>query len=188
VAAVAQGAGGNWDVYDFSTGQAPVARGFQVLHQRDDYEADLGVFGRLPLPWGFELTGRPGVVVRLVRGASSGGVAEGSPAALPSDDYLSTGWLGLGASLGGGLGWRVFGPLSLAGTGQVDYLYGGKMDNPSLASVLPMLGYRAGGELRLDFGPLGIGAGYQLGHWGHSGANQLDLDWSGPTARLVWLF
>ncbi|MGN6725148.1 MAG: PEP-CTERM sorting domain-containing protein [Tepidisphaeraceae bacterium] len=28
VAAVAQGAGGSWDVYDFSAGQAPVARGF----------------------------------------------------------------------------------------------------------------------------------------------------------------
>jgi hypothetical protein len=173
--------------YSFSD-DVPLARGLTIEHRREDYEADVGIFGRLQLPWGFELMGRPGVVVRMVRGSTTGGPTNGTLVDLPSDTYLSTGWLGLGASLGGGLGWRVFGPLSLAGTAQVDYLYGGNMDNPSIPSVLPMLGYRAGGELRLDFGPVGLAAGYAMGHWGHDATNPLYLDWGGPTARLLWIF
>ncbi|MDB5098838.1 MAG: hypothetical protein JWM80_3259 [Cyanobacteria bacterium RYN_339] len=173
--------------YTFADDQA-AQRAITIQHKRDDYEVDFGVLGRLPLPWGFELMGRPGVLVRVVRGATSGGPTNGTLADLPSDDYLSTGWVGLGASLGGGLGWRVIGPLSLVGTGQLGYLYGGKMDNPGLASVLPMLGYRAGGEVRLDLGPVGLALGYSLGHWGHDATNQLDQDWSGPTGRLGWVF
>lgn len=176
--------------YTLSDQEASV-RGFTVLHRRDDYQAEIGIFGRQALPLGFEVMARPAVLVRTVQASSQGGVTGGDLKGLAENDYLSTGWLGVGGAVEGGLGWRIFGPLSIAATGDFGYLSGGKMFGLGVPSVFPMLSYRACGELRLDFGSLGFSAGYELGHDGHTGSASGDdpeTDWSGPTAGLAWLF
>jgi hypothetical protein len=177
--------------YTFEDQEARQEAGVGVQHRRDDYEADLGVFGRMELPFGFEVTARPGLKLRRVFGSSSALRPGQDAAPLRATDYLSTGWTGLGPSLGGGLGWRVIGPLVLAGNGELGYLYGGTMDARNVPSILPMVGWRAVGEARLELGSIGLALGYSLGHWGHDSAvptEVLSQDWSGPTARLIWLY
>lgn len=206
--AMVPGAAYNWDLllapnygtsiraralsYTFEDLEARQDAGVSVQHRRDDYEADFGVFGRLELPFGFEATARPGIKLRRVFGSATAQRKPGQDATpLVATDYLSTGWTGLGPSLGAGLGWRLLGPLVLTGGGEVGYLYGGTMDARSVASVLPMLGWRAGGEARLELGSVGLALGYSLGHWGHDSTvptEVLTQDWGGPTARLIWLY
>jgi hypothetical protein len=167
-------------------------RAITLEHRRDDYEANFGVFGRLPLPFGVELMAQPGLRIRSVQVSSNGTGPSGVAVQLPTgNDYMSSGWLGIGGVLGGGLGWHIAGPLALAMTGEVGYLSGGSMAAVGIHSIFPLVSYRVGGEARLDLGPVGLTAGYELGHAGHSGTlagDELSQDWSGPTGSLSWLF
>lgn len=169
------------------------AIGSKIAHRRDEYEGGLGIRGRLGLPAGLELMLQPGFMVRSV-GVQNllfpivGGVA--SPLATGSattlNEYMYSGYLGYGASVGFGLGWHLIGPLSLAVTGEGDYLFAGSMNVPNVPSVFPMIGIKGGGEVRLDLGWFGLAAGYNLTNYTHSGSatgDNLAQSWSGPYVK-----
>lgn len=167
--------------------------GTKIAHRRDEYEGGLGIRGRLGLPAGLELMLQPGFMVRsvgvqnlvfpLVGGVASP-IATGNATVL--NEYMYSGWLGYGASVGFGLGWHLIGPLSLAATGEADYLFGGSMNLASVPTVFPMIGLKGGGEVRLDLGWFGLAAGYNLTNYSHSGSGtgeNLTQSWSGPYVK-----
>jgi hypothetical protein len=78
------------------------------------------------------------------------------------------------------VGYHVFGPLSVAGLGEVNYLFG-SMNQASVASIFPLLGIRAGAEARLDFGLVGATLGYNYTTYSHSDLSQ---SWTGPYIKL----
>lgn len=172
--------------YTVSDDQA-VAAGFDITHKRSDYEGALRLRARLPLFAGLELAAEPGMMVRMMGVDSMNGTA----AATPAENYLYSGWLGYGPSVAGGLGWHLFGPLSIVGTGEFNYLISGSMNQSTLTPVFPMMGWRAGGEARLDMGVIGLHAGYNLTNWSYTGADANDTltqSWSGPYVRMNILY
>jgi hypothetical protein len=164
--------------------EAATTAGFSVMHKRSDYEGALKLRARLPLPAGFELAAEPGFMLRMMgvdNTDKDGNVIENV------DRYLYSGWLGYGPSVSGGLGWHVFGPLSLVGTGEFNYLFAGGMNQAGVTPIFPMMGIRAGGELRLDFGLVGLSTGYNLTNWSFTGADAngtLTQSASGPFLKL----
>lgn len=167
--------------------------GSKIGHRRDEYEGGLGIRGRLPLPAGLELMIQPGFMVRSV-GVQNllfpivGGVASplATGTATTLNEYMYSGWLGYGAAVGFGLGWHLVGPLSIAATGEADYLFGGSMNLANVPSVFPMIGIKGGGEVRLDLGWFGLAAGYNLTNYTHTGTaagDNLTQSWSGPYVK-----
>lgn len=170
--------------------QDDVARegGVQLQHKRDDYEAALGLRGRFPLGSALEFMIQPGILFRTVQVGSTvvalvDDQADGTPRDAAVGQYLSSGWQGFGAGLGLGLGLQVIGPLSLAGTGEVNSLFSGNMYQGSVAPIFPLLGYRAGLEARLTFGWFGGGVGYHFTGYSNT-AIGLNQTWSGPVVKL----
>jgi hypothetical protein len=163
--------------------QANKDAGFSTTHKRDDYSGSLGLRGRIGLPAGLELMLQPGFMLRTTQVANAAAGVTGSAAV---NDYLSSSWLGYGPTVGAGLGWHLFGPLSIAGNFDYNYLLAGSMAQANVASIFPLSGMRYGGELRLDFGPIGLTAGYNMTNWSHAGAdaaNTLTQSWGGPYVK-----
>jgi hypothetical protein len=162
--------------------------GTQITHKRGDYEGNLGLRGRLPLGGGLEFYAQPGVALRMVTVDTVAQPldADGNPTGDPLDNstigetYLTSPWTGYGPNFQLGVGYHVFGPLSLAGTGEVNYLFG-SMGQPSVASIFPLLGIRAGAEARLDFGLVGATLGYNYTTYSHADLSQ---SWTGPYIKL----
>lgn len=160
--------------------------GVAITHKRSDYAGDLRLRARLPLFAGLELAVDPGLMVRMVGVDNTAG---GN--AVNADQYLYTGWLGYGPSVAGHLGWHLFGPLSIAGTGEFNYLMAGGMNSTSVTPIFPLMGLKYGGELRLDMGALGLQAGYNLTSWSFSGAdanNSLSQSWGGPYLKFAIVY
>lgn len=155
--------------------------GSDLTHKRDDIEGDVGIRFRLPLGGGLEMMAEPGFMLRAMMVQNK---LDGADTIV--DEYLYSPWLGYGPKVGAGLGWRVFGPLSLVATGEFNYFMAGTMFLPSVDPVFPMIGIRAGGEARMDFGFLGLAAGYNFTNYSFSGAaagGTLSQTWSGPYVR-----
>lgn len=164
---------------------AYVSAGLDSQHRRDDASFDLSLAARLPLPAGFELVARPGLAGRYMTVSNPISLDGGQPVDFPLSDYMFSGHWGVGPRLEAGLGWRVWGPLSLYGQGEAGYLFGG-MTTPNVASVYPSLLLRYGGGLRLDFGPFGLDAGWQETSYSlEPGGTQ---DWGGPSVLARWLY
>lgn len=161
--------------------------GVQVNHQRGDYEANIGPRLRLPLPAGLELFAQPGALVRVVTVANTTAVADangtfGTPtASVGTDDYLSSGWTGYGGQLQAGIGWHAFGPLSLVAQGEYNALLAGSMSQPGVASIFPLMGFRAGAEARLDLSLFDMTVGYNLTNYSHADLSQ---NWMGPYVKV----
>lgn len=167
--------------------QAATNAGLTVTHRRDDYEGEFGLRGRLPLPAGFELMLQPGFMVRDVNVSSNSTDASGNSAPISASQYLYSGYLGYGPAVVGGLGWHVWGPITIASTAEYDYLLGGSMFQSGVDSVFPMTGLKYGGELRLDFGMIGLTGGYNLTNYGFNGGSSdttLSQSWGGPYLKL----
>ncbi|MDB5098842.1 MAG: hypothetical protein JWM80_3263, partial [Cyanobacteria bacterium RYN_339] len=184
--------GGHAMSYTLEDAEA-VSGSVRIRHKRGDYEGNLGVRGRLPLGSGLELFAQPGIALRMVtvdttaQPLDADGADKGDALAADTlgESYLTSGWLGYGANFQLGVGYHVFGPLSLAGLGEVNYLLAGSMNQASVASIFPLLGIRAGAEARLDFGFLGATLGYNYTTYSHSATNQnLSQSWTGPYAKL----
>jgi hypothetical protein len=167
------------------------AAGQQIRHKRGDYEFNIGPRGRLPLPFGLEMYAQPGFLLRKVTVDSTaqalsadGTVNTASPAtAFGGESYLNSGFTGYGAQLQVGLGYHAFGPLSLAVLGEYNALLAGGMDQASVPTILPLMGFRAGAEARLDFGLLDMALGYNYTSYGNSGL-VLSQSWTGPYAKI----
>ncbi|HEY9723338.1 MAG TPA: hypothetical protein V6D47_15110 [Oscillatoriaceae cyanobacterium] len=167
--------------------QAAADAGLSITHRRDDYEGEFGLRGRLPLPAGLEVMLQPGFMVRDMNVSSNSTDAAGNTAAADATSYLYSGFLGYGPAVVGGLGWHVWGPLTIATTGEFDYLLGGSMSEAGVSSVFPMTGIKAGGELRLDFGMFGLTGGYNITSYGFNGGSSddtLSQNWGGPFLKL----
>jgi hypothetical protein len=178
--------GGNALAYTIED-EASTNAGVTISHKRSDYSGALRLRARLPLVAGLELAVDPGLMVRMV-GVDNAQAGNALPAL---DQYLYTGWLGYGPSVAGGLGWHLFGPLSIAGVGEFNYLMAGGMNSASVTPIFPLMGWKAGGEMRLDMGALGVTAGYNLTNWSFNGGDAnstLTQSWSGPYLKFAIVY
>ena len=180
--------------YKFTDDDAALNAAQQILHQRDDYELAIGPIFRLPFPAGFEMYLRPGFAVRSVGVTTTaqpldadGNPTGDTPAPVNGDSYLTSGFLAYGGQIQGGVGWRILDPLSVAVTGEYNYLLAGGLSKTDVQpSILPLTGFRAGAQVRLDFAPLGLEAGYNLTSW--SGNPDLSQSWNGPYLKVGLVF
>ena len=171
------------------------ARGFEAKHKRDEYELTAGIRGRMAFGGGLEGMLQPGLLTRYVSASTThakltGGVP-GDAVPVDTTDYLSSSWLGIGPAVRAGLGWRLGGPFALATYGDFRYVATGSVLTQGVDAFFPMMGWRAGGEARLDLDGFGLALGYVMGHDGHAGTGAADtLDQDGGTAygRASWLY